>query len=435
MTRAAAHLLSAAAVAIGLVIAALPAFAQQVTEADVEAARQKLREVSAELEGEVARYEAAVLQDEALRQRLDELVLDLAARERDLVLARRSARERVAEMYMAAGSNDVSATALLAFEDFGDVPARLAYLDTVAATDRDVVNQLEAARKGYVRQQELLETTSLEQAAVRMEMEALLESIYSRLEAADAEYRQVKSQWDVQEAARIAREEEERRQRELALFLSTSTTTTTTPPAPATTSPPAATTTTTVAVTTTVGGADTTEPPSDDTSTTTAASDGGDTTTTTATVTTLPPTTTTAAPPPPPPPAGTMVCPIDGATSFRDSWGEPRSGGRSHTGTDMMSPIGTPLVAVESGTIWSPSWHYAGGLGLYVNGDSGNRWYYAHMDSYAPGISDGVRVTAGQLVGYVGDTGNASVPHLHIAWIVGGTTYTNPYPVMADLCY
>ena len=130
-----------------------------------------------------------------------------------------------------------------------------------------------------------------------------------------------------------------------------------------------------------------------------------------------------------------MVCPVDGATTFRDSWGEPRPGGRSHTGTDMMSPIGTPLVAVESGTIWSPSWHYAGGLGLYVNGDSGNRWYYAHMDSYAAGISDGVRVTAGQLVGYVGDTGNASVPHLHIAWIVGGTTYTNPYPILADICY
>ena len=121
--------------------------------------------------------------------------------------------------------------------------------------------------------------------------------------------------------------------------------------------------------------------------------------------------------------------------SFRDSWGEPRPGGRSHTGTDMMAPIGTPLVAVESGTIWSPSWHYAGGLGLYINGDSGDRWYYAHMDAYAPGITDGTRVTAGQLVGYVGDTGNASVPHLHIGYLPGAGSYANPFPIMAELCW
>jgi murein DD-endopeptidase MepM/ murein hydrolase activator NlpD len=83
----------------------------------------------------------------------------------------------------------------------------------------------------------------------------------------------------------------------------------------------------------------------------------------------------------------------------------------------------------------NPGWHYAGGLGLYINGDSGDRWYYAHMDSYAGGIGDGVRVEAGQLVGFVGATGNASVPHLHIAHIAGGTTYINPFPTVAALCW
>jgi murein DD-endopeptidase MepM/ murein hydrolase activator NlpD len=102
----------------------------------------------------------------------------------------------------------------------------------------------------------------------------------------------------------------------------------------------------------------------------------------------------------------------------------------------MMAPIGTPLVAIESGVIWSPSWHYAGGLGLYINGDSGDRWYYAHMDGYAGGIADGTRVTAGQLVGYVGETGNASVPHLHIGYIPGASgSYSNPFPIVAGLCW
>lgn len=120
--------------------------------------------------------------------------------------------------------------------------------------------------------------------------------------------------------------------------------------------------------------------------------------------------------------------------TFRDSWGEPRSGGRTHTGVDMMAATGTPLVAIESGRIYSPNWHYAGGLGLYIRGDSGDTWYYAHLDGYASGIVDGVRVNAGQLVGWVGTTGNASVPHLHLGQIQGGVTYINPYPAVAAIC-
>ena len=401
---------------------ALPA-AAQVTWGDVEAARERLRVVSAQLESEVAQYEAAALEEAQLRDRLDRIVVDLAARERELVLVRRSARDRVAEMYMAAGTHATSTTAMMVSEDFGDVPARLAYLDTLAATDRQLVNQLEAARNGFVRQQQLLEETTAQQVQVREEMESALEDIYTRLEAANAEYQAVKAQWDFQEAERIRREEEERLRRERELFLSTSTTTTVAPP------PTAAPPTTAASggeTTTTAGGGETT---------TTAG--GGETTTTSpppATTTTAPPATTTTVAAPPPQP-GARACPVDGATTFRDSWGEPRPGDRSHTGTDMMAATGTPLVAIEGGYIWNPGWHYAGGLGLYINGDSGDRWYYAHMDSYAGGIGDGVRVEAGQLVGFVGATGNASVPHLHIAHIAGGTTYINPFPTVAALCW
>jgi murein DD-endopeptidase MepM/ murein hydrolase activator NlpD len=367
-------------------VAAVPA-AAQVTPADVEAAREEVRRVSAELEDEVASYEAAVVRQIELEDRIGVLTGDLSDRERELALARRAVRARVADMYMSAGVDWDRANLIGEIER---APALIAYLDTVAEADRAAVNRLETARRDYLRQQALLEETLALQEDTTQQMETLVDSIYTRLEEANAEYQAVKTEWDRQEAERIRREEEERIRRERELFLSTSTTTT----VPSTPDPG--------------GGGGGSPPP-----------------------TTAPPVTV---PPPPPSPPGTRVCPVDGAHTFRDSWGEARPGGRGHTGVDMMAPIGTPLVAIEAGVIWSPNWHYAGGIGLYIKGESGDMWYYAHMDGYAPGIQGGTQVVAGQLVGYVGNTGNASVPHLHLGWLVGGSTYTNPYPVVAGLC-
>jgi murein DD-endopeptidase MepM/ murein hydrolase activator NlpD len=365
-----------------LVVAGLAVPAQaDVTAAQVEEARQHLREVSAELEGEVALYEAAVLEESQLRERVERVRLDLTTRERELALARTAARARVAELYMAAGSgNDAG------FFTGGEAegPARLAYLDSVALTDREMVNRLEQARRDYAAEQVLLLDTLERQEQVSAELEELVGGIYAELEAANAEYQAVRQEWDRQEAERIRREEEERQRQ---LFLSTSTTTS--PNAPSGASPASP----------------------------------------------VPQSTPATAPAQPPAPAGTMVCPVDGATTFRDSWGEPRPGGRGHTGVDMMSPTGTPLVAIENGVIYHPSWHYAGGIGLYIQGDSGDSWYYAHMDGYAPGIQAGTRVAAGQLVGYVGATGNAAGPHLHLAHILPSGQYVNPFPVVADLCW
>ncbi|MDX1691514.1 MAG: peptidoglycan DD-metalloendopeptidase family protein [Acidimicrobiia bacterium] len=424
----------------GLVLSlVVPSAFAQVDAQDVAEARERMRAVTAELEDRVAAYDAAVVREVELRERLDELLVELTDRERRLVLARAAAKDRVADMYMGAGTQD--GASFLGAQEFSAVPARLAYLDTVAETDREIVNRLEAARQGYLRQQALLEETVAEQEALSGEMESLVTEIYTSLEDANAEYQAVKEAFEAQEAERRRREEEERRRRERELFLATSTTTTSTT---TTTLPPPTTTTAPPATTTTAGGTSTTAPPdtttttAGETTTTTGPPDSTtttappDTTTTTAgqTTTTTAPTTTTTQPPAP----SSRVCPVDGAVTFRDSWGEPRSGGRTHTGTDMMAPTGTPLVAIESGRIWSPNWHYAGGYGLYIRGDSGDTWYYAHLNAYASGIADGVRVSAGQLVGYVGTSGNASVPHLHIGWLVGGVTYTNPYPVLAGVC-
>ena len=129
------------------------------------------------------------------------------------------------------------------------------------------------------------------------------------------------------------------------------------------------------------------------------------------------------------------TCPVDGANTFRDSWLEPRGyRGGVHHGTDLIAAAGTRLVAIESGYVYSMSWHWAGGNGLYIRGNSGDIYYYAHMQGYASGLSTGDRVGVGQLVGFVGSTGVSSIPHLHLGYQPGGGALVNPYQLMVKLC-
>ena len=124
-------------------------------------------------------------------------------------------------------------------------------------------------------------------------------------------------------------------------------------------------------------------------------------------------------------------CPFPGS-SFIDTWGYPRSGGRTHKGTDMLGAHGAPLYAMASGTVRLNS-HYLGGRQVYIYGDDGITYYYAHLSGYAPGLSNGERVERGQHVGFNGNTGTSSTPHLHLGMIVGGT-YVNPYPTVRNAC-
>ena len=124
-------------------------------------------------------------------------------------------------------------------------------------------------------------------------------------------------------------------------------------------------------------------------------------------------------------------CPFPGS-SFINSWGYPRSGGRTHKGTDMIGAYNAPLYAMASGSLRLNS-HYLGGIQVYLYGDDGITYYYAHLSKYAPGISNGQRVSRGQHIGFNGTSGNASVAHLHLGMIVGGT-YVNPYPTVRAAC-
>jgi murein DD-endopeptidase MepM/ murein hydrolase activator NlpD len=122
---------------------------------------------------------------------------------------------------------------------------------------------------------------------------------------------------------------------------------------------------------------------------------------------------------------GTIVCPVQGTSAYGDTWGAPRSGGRRHQGVDMLAPTGTPLQAVIGGFVSQRS-NRLGGITISLQGDNGNRYYYAHLSAYE-GV--GGRVETGQVIGYVGDTGNATgVPHLHFEIRPSGGVPVNPYP-------
>ena len=128
-----------------------------------------------------------------------------------------------------------------------------------------------------------------------------------------------------------------------------------------------------------------------------------------------------------------VACPVAGNTWFIDTWGASRPGGRTHKGVDMSGSQGTPLVAMNSGKV-RLNWHSAGGRQVYVYGDDGNFYYYAHLSGYAAGLNNGDRVGKGELVGYMGATGNASVSHLHLGMGRTGGAYVNPYPTVRAAC-
>jgi peptidoglycan LD-endopeptidase LytH len=129
--------------------------------------------------------------------------------------------------------------------------------------------------------------------------------------------------------------------------------------------------------------------------------------------------------------SGSWVCPVQGPRSFTNDWGQPRSGGRRHQGTDILSPRGTPVVASVAGTVRHHN-SRLGGLSYYLKGDDGNTYFGTHLASY--GASG--RVSAGTVVGTIGNSGNASggPPHLHFEIHPGGGGPTNPYPTLRANC-
>lgn len=137
--------------------------------------------------------------------------------------------------------------------------------------------------------------------------------------------------------------------------------------------------------------------------------------------------------------APALIVPVFGVRAFqlRDSFSDARSGGRIHDAIDIMAASGTPVLAVADGTVAKLFLSVPGGLTIYQFDHSQTfAYYYAHLDHYVDGLTEGQHLTRGQVIGYVGSSGNASAaaPHLHFAifrlgpqkhWWQG--TAINPY--------
>jgi len=131
-----------------------------------------------------------------------------------------------------------------------------------------------------------------------------------------------------------------------------------------------------------------------------------------------------------------FVFPVGEPHTFGDSFGAPRMMGttyeHAHQGTDIMAPMGTPLLACERGIITEMGSDVLGGTKLWLKGESGTYYYYAHLSAFVEGQKVGDLVEAGDLVGLVGDTGNAKggAPHLHFEIHPDGGKAVNPYPLL-----
>jgi len=129
--------------------------------------------------------------------------------------------------------------------------------------------------------------------------------------------------------------------------------------------------------------------------------------------------------------AALSTFPLPATCRFWDTWGAARSGGRRHEGVDIFAPSGTPIYAVRTGRISKQQITFKGSLAgnaLWLTTANGTYYFYAHLKAFANGIRPGSSVKAGDLIGYVGMTGNAPVPHLHFEVHPGGGPPVDPYP-------
>ncbi|HEX8245186.1 MAG TPA: M23 family metallopeptidase [Longimicrobium sp.] len=141
-------------------------------------------------------------------------------------------------------------------------------------------------------------------------------------------------------------------------------------------------------------------------------------------------------------PGASLTIPVQGIRpeQLRDSYESPRTG-HVHHAIDIMAPAGTPVVAAADGLILKLRTGGNGGITIYqVSPDGRTMYYYAHLQRYAAGIREGLSVWRGQVIAYVGDTGNAGAGNYHLHFSVGWLTdprrywdseNTNPYPLLA----
>jgi murein DD-endopeptidase MepM/ murein hydrolase activator NlpD len=137
-----------------------------------------------------------------------------------------------------------------------------------------------------------------------------------------------------------------------------------------------------------------------------------------------------------------LIIPVEGirASQLRDTYSDARGSGRKHDAIDIMAAHGTPVLAAAPAVVVKQDRGARGGIALYARApDNHTIYYYAHLDRYAPGVVEGTTLRAGDVLGYVGDTGNAGPGNYHLHFEItttadpkrywGGVSH-NPYPLL-----
>jgi len=368
-----------ATLVVGMVLAG-PA-AAQVSDSDLDEARADVAAVQAELNDLAVAYADAVARDAQLGDDIESLERQIADSQLAIRGYREQINERAVDMYMDAAG--VRVATVFGATTPSEVGTRTEYVGNLGRVDAMLLNSYTIRVTQFESEQTDLDVLKLDQADLVAELEALAGDLNSRLEAASAEYNDLYAQFLEEERQRQIEAERRAREAAEAAARAATSTTTTDPAAP---------------------------PGTGDVTTTTVAEA--------------------------PPDSSGQVCPVNGINSFTDTWGAPRSGGRYHQGVDMLAARGTPVVAVEAGSVKRMSTSSLGGITVWIRGESGDEFYYAHLDQWAPGLSTGQRVDPGTQIGAVGTTGNAPehIPHLHWEYHPGGGGAVNPTPLARSLC-
>ena len=424
-----AALLAFTALVLVVSAAAIPAPAQ-TTEEEMARVEAELARIQAEVQQLTDEYQEAWAAEADLAFRISNLESSIAAYGVEKRRLQDQIRDRAVDLYMSgAAGNDLAA--LMISTSLSDIDIRTEYLDDAREQDQVLFNGLEVLTRQLSDAADTLRLSREEQQALLDRLEEVSVGLSERLAAgqeaylrleerraqeiaqAEAEARaraEAEARAQAEAEARARAEAEARAQAEAeaeAERQATSTTSSTTTTVAATTAPTTTqptTTTTEIAVTDTTLARPTTVPADDPVA--------GD------------------------PPSGAMACPVDGFHSFTDTWGAPRSGGRTHEGVDMLADRGTPVVAVEDGRIHRLSNTTRGGIAVWLDGLGGDRYYYAHLDAWAPGLAVGQMVSRGEPLGTVGTTGNAPahIPHLHWEFHPDRGGPVNPTPLARELC-
>ena len=423
---------------VGMMVAAMlniPDVGAQPDE--VESARQRVAEIQAQQKELARSLEETWVAQVQTEERLAATEDALKRAESDLWLARSSLEQWAVRLYMDLTTG--KSMSLLMVDGPEGFEAGVGYLEAVGGDEKEILNRYRIVTNELARQQTDHRSQLARLEEIRGEQEELFAQLIEKLAAAQQDL-------EFLESLDLAPLEPASTTQPPTTTSTTPTTTTTRPPTTTTTQPPTTTTTQPPTTTTT-----TTQPP---TTTTTTTQPPTTTTTTTqppttTTTTTQPPTTTTHHPPPTtttptttttrPPDDGydyQGVCPVDQPNTFVDTWGAPRSGGRTHKGVDLLAARGTPVRAIYEGVLFRVDEGGLGGLYIWLRSPWGDEYYYAHLNEFGRGVVTGKQVSQGDLIGYVGTSGNSPdyIPHLHFEYHPGGGSAVNPHQLAVQAC-